>query len=218
MKKAFTFIATACLLATSAGAQDLTALQFKPAEIIKNGPAKLAPAKTAASDIIFEADGEAKIYNKTFDVNYMGFVMEAQSSSTTIVFGADNTVYFADPISLLPSGTYIKGTMDGNKITVAYPQCFYESEEEGAYNYTLLEPTEDIDPETDMPIAIIHEPGTITYTVSENGTITLDPLPENCALGIVVDGSMYLGICEFNITFTPDNREIVTPPADLETP
>ena len=217
MKKAFTLIATACLLTTSAGAQDLTALQFKPAEIIKNGPGKLAPAKAAASDIIFEADGEAKSYNKTFTVNYMGFVMEDQSSAATIVFGADNTVYFADPLSLLPTGTYLKGTQDGSKITVAYPQCIYESEEEGAYNYTLLEPTEDMDPETGMPVANIQEPGTITYTIGEDGVITLDPLPENCALGVVVDGPMYLGICESNIVFTPDTREIVTPPADIET-
>ncbi len=220
MLKAFTFIATACLLATTAGARELAPLQFQQHADLNGIRATFAkaPAKAAGeTDYISEAEGEAKNYTKTFDVNYMGYVMEQQSAVSTIVFGSDNTVYFADPMSLLPTGTYIKGTIEGNKISVAYPQCIFATEDEGAYEYTLVEPLDEMDEETGLQMAKIMEPGTATYTIGDDGVITLDPLPENCGFGIIMAGSMYLGICEFNISFSADSREAVTPPAGLET-
>lgn len=218
MKKAFTLIAAACMLASTAAAQPTDALQFRHSLLsnLVKAPSRAAYAPEDAPEVITEAEGEAKNYNKTYFVNYMGYVEET-SAAATIVFGADNTVYFADPISMFPTGSYIKGTVEGNKITVAYPQCLMYSEEDGVLDFTLLEPTDEMDEETEMPIANIQEPGTVTYTIGEDGVITLDPLPDNCALGLVMFGTMYMGICEFDAVYTPDSREVVTPPADLET-
>ncbi len=178
---------------------------------------------------IYEVQGKMQEYTKTYSGWYVYTQMEHvdnQEVDAQIVWGDDNEVYFRDLISMMPFGTYVKGTLDNNKITVSLPQALYVEDYE--YGDELIQSVVtlsildrlDIDSEDRYYIDFwpSDEPGDITFTVAEDGTITMDPMDEMHAIGIAIDegnGNMWMGFAEYEMSFVPKQTGGVNP-ADLE--
>lgn len=231
MKTIFTAVAGMCLAsALTASAQ----LQFQGERTFartlsqsmdharKTG-IKMTKAPVAHSTgVITSPDGEAKEYTKTYsgcyvyDAVYPVYDLE---ESATIVWNGDNA-YISDPITMMPMGSYVRGAVEGDKITVALPQTLYVEEEE--YNgvvYTA-EYTLDLVHYIDFDGFDYYMPGEgsseITYTIGQDGTVTLDTLPDGAMLGLVgiEDGeAMWVGFAENAATYTPVGDEDFDPTA-----
>jgi hypothetical protein len=129
----------------------------------------------------------------TFDFTDTGYAGE-------IVFDG-NTAYIKDPIpSLSGYNTYMKGSVDGNKITVSFPQpiisedgytyyvdrCVYDSEnsEEYSAEYT------------------VDDSATLSYTINEDGSITSDWTDANVILGLTYDNE-WMGYGSYAVEYVP---------------
>ena len=80
------------------------------------------------------AEGELKYYTRTGTAYYYssGWKVTTQSGHATVIECADGTVYFKNPISRLSYETYIKGTKNGNTITIPAGQPILYNAEYGA--------------------------------------------------------------------------------------
>ncbi|MDE7509077.1 MAG: hypothetical protein K2M62_03030, partial [Muribaculaceae bacterium] len=89
-------------------------------------PDAMANAPEYPSEIITEAQGETKTYIRSGFGYQMELDFDVEFISGKFVFGADNKVYIHNPISFLPSDSYMVGEMiDGETITVGFPQIIY---------------------------------------------------------------------------------------------
>ncbi len=187
MKQIFTAIMACCsLFAFSAAAQ------LEAPSMLKKTPK--VSTRTGVEDVIWGAEGTTKSYTKTYSGCYAYMDIEWVENIETpsqIIWGDNNDVYFPDIISMMPLGTYTKGTVEGDKITLSLPQTLYLEEEEykgeiyqTLYNLNLLMPFEDGGFKTYFPI---EEASEVTFTIAEDGTITLDPIENDFMLGLSVD-------------------------------
>ncbi|MBD5356382.1 MAG: hypothetical protein HDR88_05170 [Bacteroides sp.] len=218
MKQFFTTALLGCtLFALPAHAQLEVPAKFK------NLPT--ASTRSGVEDIVWEADGTPKNYTKTYSGCYAYMEIEWVDNlevPSQIVWGENNEVYFQDIISMMPFGTYTKGTAEGNKITVSLPQTLFIDEEEykgeiyqTLYNLNLMMPFEDGGFTTYFPV---EEPSDITFSIADDGTVTLDSLEEGYTIGLTADegdGPMWMGFAEYAMTFAPESTGGVNP-ADLD--
>lgn len=193
-------------------------------------PASAQLQMPAYADPIEEAEGTVKDYIKTYDGCYAYMDIEyikGQEVEAQIVWGDDNTVYFPNLISMMPTGTYTKATLEGSKITMTLPQtAYYEEYEYGGeliQSYMIITLVEPIDYGGGM---ILYEPfegdGEVTFSVAEDGSVTMDPIPNGMAIGLVGDESAYgqywMGFAEFAMSFVPDSNEAFDPSTLPSTP
>lgn len=152
------------------------------------------------SGIIWSPEGETRYYYKNavaWDSWYGD--MDIVDEPNAIVFGDNNEVYIQDIYTLWYFGSYTKGTIENNTITVELPQAadYYPSYGYG-YDIVLLE---EIDGDY-----VISETQTVKYIIDEEtGTFTLDlpGEPYQYALGCVYsDDGSYDGM-EFYQEYTP---------------
>lgn len=147
-----------------------------------------------AGESIYVAPGEEQYYS----VNSEGFYMfwfwtvYGETNAITTINTDGNDVYFKNILVNLGSGAYAQGTKDGNKITVQLPQTIGETylysddpdygyDETDVYELTLLQKYyyDEVDEETGetttyFDYAPVTEDNFVTYTIAEDGTITLD--------------------------------------------
>lgn len=218
MKHFFTAALAGCaLIAFSASAQ------FEAPSILKKTPK--ATTRASVEDVIWGAEGTAKNYTKTYSGCYAYTDIEWVENietSAQVIWGENNDVYIQDIISMMPLGTYTKGTVEGDKITVALPQTLYLDEEEykgeiyqTIYSLNLLVPFEDGDFTYFFPI---EEASEVTFTVGEDGSLTLDPIENGFLLGLAMDegdGAMWMGFAESAMKYTIPTGGGVNP-AELE--
>lgn len=216
MKKTFTLLSAAALAISASAAaghpdhnrQILKSDAPTSVEIqgktlrIENAPAaeRKSPASKAGivTPVITEAAGETVCYNKACGgfFNMWGnlYTYNEEALAAQIVYGEGNEVYFYDIISMEAMDAYVKGTIEGNKITLPLPQTVYWVESEGyglnlsVVNYTVNwmagSVTASADTETDS----------ITFTVADDGSITMEDLGETKMLGLVWnDDGKWLG-------------------------
>ena len=145
------------------------------------------------TEVIMEAEGRVQNYLR-YGSGYVSlwgkiyeYTEETDPSPSSILYGSDGkTVYFKDVMDF-GWDSYSKGVLEGNKITVELPQTLcietYEWAEEPYYlNLCVLNQTGF---DSDLNFEIDDSITEVTYTVNEDGTITLDALPEGKALGIM---------------------------------
>lgn len=212
MKQLFTMIAAGCLLAAVPASAQL----------------QMPTTRAEFADPIYEAEGDVKNYVKTYDGCFVYMDMEfvnGQEVETQIVWGEDNKVYFPNIISMMATGTYTKGVLNGDKITVSLPQtAYYEEYEydgELVQSYMLLSLLAPVDYGDGM---IMYEPTEgeceITFTVADDGTVTLDPIDNGYALGLIGYeegyGLYWMGFAEFAMSFAPDNGSTGVDPSTLD--
>lgn len=166
-----------------------------------------------ANEVITEAPGEAQDYSvaSTGWYPYWGSLYFWEMTGFTSISTDDNDVYIKNPISTLPLDTYIKGTKEGNKITVQLPQLlgteFYDYpdwEMVCSYDYYITKLERYfytyIDEETGDEVESfwyeeVTEDNFVTYTINEDGTIVLDSLCEE-AYGEDGYPNMILGVTD----------------------
>lgn len=152
------------------------------------------------TEIISEVNGVKENYVRYGSgyFPYMGGVYQyfeyTEPSPSIIVFGEDNKIYFRD---LMDFGwdSYVEGTLEGNTITVKLPQTVYKEDfswAENPYYHNLCVMTQQGEG-TSLSFELDPEITEVTYTIDNLNKITLDPLPEGKALGIMTyfEGKIY---------------------------
>ena len=178
------------------------------------------------TEVIFEAQGTEKLYNKeaagTFVLNG-GLDQYWDDFPVSVVWGDDNTVYFKDIISTSAFDTYVKGTVNGNTITIPTNQTVIASDEEDAgLNLGIIKTQirgEYVDFYYDPTFT------EFTITVQEDGGMTLnlpgEPFdgmnPPQYVLGYYyTDDLSFYGFSDYFQTYTPMNQQPVTMPEGKE--
>ena len=152
------------------------------------------------------AEGESKIYDRAgyeYYVSNQQLYYAEQSGKAEIVECEDGTIYFKDFISTVSAGTWVKGTKEGNTITIPAGQVvtFNASAGYGLYlakaTYVEGEGWNEVE-------------GNFTLTVDGN-TITLNDTDEdNPIAAFWTDDSSFSGYGNYETVFTYD-PEYVAP-------
>lgn len=206
-------LAAALFAAAPAQARKLAPRASQAVGVSVKSKARAAADSTAIDSIgtpLTSVEGTHALYSKKCNgyTSFMEYVMEYDHPDDVahVVFGADNTVYFYDILSNGRTDTYAKGTLNGNKITVDLPQTMFVYEGAATpdgLRLTLVnlkvdmeEGTADASRNTDIK--------SVTYTLADDGTITLDPLPEGTILGFTyISDNTWAAFGDYNQTLTP---------------
>lgn len=126
--------------------------------------------------VIVDATGTKTVYyvKSSNTSNYAGLNQPVSGSMVKVVFDEENNVaYMQNPQTSFHADTYIKGTYSDNKLSFTMPQCLY-------YHY-FYGPTDGhrlVKPEGSEPSRaddyIIDDSKPITFTIADNGVITMD--------------------------------------------
>ena len=174
--------------------------------------------------IIKPAEGQRKIYNRSgnalmFDPDGDSWLLTEQFGKVDVVFCENGDVYIKDIISTYRTSTWVKGTLDGNTITIptgqhvahggyfSVPHAIYWGLRDGR-GYVKNDARE-----------------VITFTI-DGDQITLNGSDEENIIGVFYesDGDIefsdfgdYESVYTFDHDFVPLDVVTVTPPADLQT-
>ncbi len=178
-------------------------------------------------NVIFEQpEGELVTYSRSGNayVTFMGYLIETGQSGTLlrIVNAPDGeTVYMENPISQceIVGGTWIKGWKEGNKIHMPLKQCIFDSGE----GYGLITGVFEFNDADGMIEFNLTDDEEVTFTINEDGTISLDLDSELNEYEIATriygvaysDDLMWAGYADYNTVYTPFNADCATIPEGL---
>lgn len=196
---------------------------------------ELAP-KASAEDypvISEQPEGEVVNYLRSGDAYYtfFGYILsESQNGMTMqITYAPDGkTVYMRNPTAFGQNIDYswVKGTKEGNKIHMPLGQCTYFDEEEGYGYLTGLFHLGQIEYYGEMMDTYLpDEASEVTYTIHEDGSISLDLESEIADNGfatrvfglLYTDDQSWAGFADYNTCYTLFTDEIQTLPEGLQT-
>ncbi|MBQ7691040.1 MAG: carboxypeptidase regulatory-like domain-containing protein [Muribaculaceae bacterium] len=169
-------------------------------------------------------EGTVKYYTRsgsTYNARNYGNTPQAQEGVVTIVFCDNNEVYIQNPVSsAYQAGTYVKGTLEGNTITVQLPQTLWSPNTSYSAELAWL----DITPYVDGTATSYYDPSitadrtntTAVYTI-EDGVISLQGSSSTYVLAAVWDDdNMWHGSGDFESVYTETTlEEPITPPAGI---
>ena len=191
-----------------------------------------SPLKSAPlTDIIYYAEGTTKMYDK----NAAGTWVYGDAPSlymdvfpANIVWGDNGDVYFKDILSVMQTGSYVKGRVEGDKIivpanqTVVYDEDFDEGINLGVFK------TEVFTENGQEYFTLVYDESVenICFSIGEDGKLTLD-LPgepfdgENIteySIGFYyTEDYSWTGYADFWQEYTQLELEMVTIPSGVET-
>ena len=189
----------------------------KTANILVNVPHYAAAPTQDANGIITSPDaGEHKFYQRSGVAYYPDgnqVYADAQSGMVEIVEAADGVVYIKDIVSRYTQGTWVKGTKNGNTISVPVAQpVAYNSQY--ATTLSLFWGSSDLSKLSDA---------TVEFTI-DGDIITLQGSTQDKFIGIFWDDDNsftgygdYESVWTYDPAYVPVSTELVTPPADLAT-
>ncbi|MDE7096279.1 MAG: hypothetical protein K2O47_02165 [Muribaculaceae bacterium] len=221
MRKKLLAFGTACMAISGLAASS----QMVPDVNVVSPMRKIAPGLGSMTDIITSVEGEKKDVTVTTSGLTISFAgLEAYSDqmiASNVVYGDDNEVYIYNIFTYLPTNSYIKGIMDGDKLVISLPQAVYYDDSTGmieAYYYTLVDIVEGVD-EDGYPTTsyIPREKSTLTFSIDEFGTMVAEDLGANLLLGAVdsEDGS-WIGLGASYLSISSFDEEPVEVPAGIE--
>ena len=135
----------------------------------------LAPNRGADDLITEQPEGELKTYTRSGYATYVSsqsLYMAEQSGTVDIVYVGDGTVYIKDPISYISAGTWVRGTIDGNKLSIPVGQ-FITWNSTYSYGLILAWGSFDTDEEGNINYTTDDSVTEVTFTI-DGATITLD--------------------------------------------
>lgn len=172
------------------------------------------------NDIIEEIPETAEVMYYTRSGYYHdsnnGYQATEQSGTAIIAFNG-NDVYLQSPVAGYSSGTWVKGTKDGNTITFPLKQFLFYNTDAG---YGLYITMADIDESANNDL----DAESITYTISEDGkTITQNGTTATRTLAVAWsdDDTVYSYGApggEYGTVFTWDSEYVPTPTVLVELP
>lgn len=180
-----------------------------------------------------QPEGELKVYTRDGGSYYsfFGYLISMPQSGTIIrlVYAPDGkTVYIENPISqaqFVPS-TWVKGTIEGNKIHVPMGQYVMWFGDAG-YQLKVLKLGKTIDPATEEETTsyVPTDDKEVTFTIDEaTGAISLDLKSRVSAitgmadvvLGIIIDqNGMWTDWADYNTVYTPFNDTPISAPESV---
>lgn len=126
-----------------------------------------------------------------------------------ILFGEEGDVYLKNPFSQFPTGTYLKGEIDNDRITVNLPQNFASLEDEGEvfelYAY-LLDFSDDgtrLSPVEDQ---------TLVFELDGKSWV----MKGDAILGLTLDDKIWQGFGELNMRYDPVDDVMAVIPDNAE--
>lgn len=172
-----------------------------------------APMKEGTTEIITNVTGTPKYY----DVNFLGYqdgeYVDVEGLANSVVFDADNNVYFYDLIPGTGLGSFAKGELNGETISLSLPQTLYFDEFWGyGFNMVLME----YDESQDDFIILDADKVELMYD-TQYGDVHLY-LPEDQILGVAyTDDDTWAGMGVNNIDYISTDLAVVALPEGLET-
>ena len=225
MKKLCTIFTLGMALSVSAAPTGSEVLRAAPLpdfkSIVKEKCASMSAALTrgaeAPGEVIYEVDGAAMPMDLVTDGFYVYSDVEHYSDMRTpseFVFGNDGYVYIKDFMAMLPYGSYIKGEVDPDtfEMKFSFPQTIDNDED---YEWTDISLFYENGFPEDMPIPVEDEKNFITFVYGDDGSITMNPLPEGCFIGVAMQPyNMWAGMAQTTASLVEpsDDREIITIP------
>lgn len=196
-------------------------------EIQRQKVAGKLPAKIESSqeEPITSAPGEKTQYRADGKawLNYMGLLtMQVNFTILTDIYFDGNDVYIQNPISQFPTNTYMKGTLDGDKVICSFPQLIYqELDSEGVLNdYFITRLNGEEVPNdwgtTSWVYSIPETDNEIVYTFVD-GKLVMDESNYSVILGMVDEEDYWVGYGDCDVVYEEFNEVPVTAPEDLET-
>ena len=163
-------------------------------------------AKEEGEGIISSPKGRETLYTKkcfgTLHLLGTSFDYSEEEFAEVVVWGDNSDVYIWNPLSLSDYGNYIRGRVDGDKITVSVPQpIYFDMNRDCFVNLVVMKAYEYIDDWGRTALAYIYDPSidSFTYDIAADGTLTLN-LPENNAIF-----DEYLGDYAIGYIYADDN-------------
>lgn len=202
--------------------------------VVMKGPDAPAEEEINTNVIWDQPEGDLKVYTRGGGAYYSfwGYIIDTTQGGTSIkIVTNGNDVYMENPISQgqVEGGTWVKGTLEGNKIHMPVKQCVIYSEEEG-YGYMTAALRADVQYDEDADEYYLNYEMTdeteVTFTINEDGTITLDHQsvvdPEtglaDWIYGLVyTDDLAWSQLGDYNSVYTPFDGDYATIPADAAT-
>lgn len=193
MRKLFLYVLSLAIAATAHAAVDNNRLP-----VITEAPEGTVHLYQKAAKGIFARGSSLTEFD---DTDLMG----------TMVFTNDNEVYIMKPMSYFNSDSYIKGTVEGNTITVPVPQCLlYDSTYGYGFNLVALKTAP---AGSDGPYVPDLTVKSIKFEIAADGTITT---PRRQIFGVVEDaGNTFAGWADTYQKYTPYGDEYVKKPESL---
>lgn len=176
-----------------------------------------APASRSSevTDVIYEAEGTMQMTLTTATGTYvfMETLMyyENETVSNHIVYGEDGEVYFYNLLPYAGTDTYVKGQIEGDQVVVELPQTLLVHPSGNyAVNLDILKFSTD----TYIPT---EDKNSITFTIGEDQSLTLEELDDDFALGyIYTDNNDFAGYSVHELYITPFDETPVELPDDAE--
>ena len=204
------------LMETKAG-KPLAAKKINPF----NSAAKQAQTRAGEDfNIITEApEGRTEVYSLSGLAYYSfwGYIMGVSHEGTLgqIVYCDDNTVYIKNPISQFATNSYIKGTIDGDEITVKLPQPIYQEDYDGeVYNYQIERLAYSEDEEGGWYYRDENS-SEVKFTLRNDSVIWAEDTLGDVMLGLCDDTGEWMGYGDYNMVYSKVTDTVVEVPADM---
>lgn len=204
------------LMETKAG-KPLAAKKINPF----NSAAKQAQTRAGEDfNIITEApEGRTEVYSLSGLAYYSfwGYIMGVSHEGTLgqIVYCDDNTVYIKNPISQFATNSYIKGTIDGDEITVKLPQPIYQEDYDGeVYNYQIERLAYSEDEEGGWYYRDENS-SEVKFTLRNDSVIWAEDTLGDVMLGLCDDTGEWIGYGDYNMVYSKVTDTVVEAPADM---
>lgn len=198
-----------------------------------NPAGKTRDAQIGPESVITDAQGEEKLYYKKAAGTFLFFgelnLYEEDAFPASIVWGENNEVYVKDILGTYTNDTYIKGTLDGDRITFPTKQIIeYIVDEEYHEEYGIgigIIRTE-IDEEEDL-INFYYDPSFESFemTLNKKGGLDLvlpgqpfngEDVPEYILGAYYTDEDRFNGFSDFFQTYTPTQLQTISMPFGVE--
>lgn len=225
MKKFCTILTIGVALSASAASYGSEVLRAAPLPdfktVIKEKCSSMKCDRTrgveAPGEVIYEVDGAAMPMDLVTDGFYVYTDIVSYSDMRTaseFVFGNDGYVYIKDFMSSLPYGSYIRGEVDPDtfEMKFVFPQTIDNDDD---YEWTDLNLYYENGFPEDMPVPVEESKNYITFNYNDDGSISMNPLPEGCFIGATMQPyDMWAGMAQTAAALVEpsDERETVTIP------
>ena len=198
--------------------------QARRATIVSHKKAGVKATRRAnrALDIISEQPaGEKKAYARSGSAYYASLFgvgsTELNGALGTVVFGDNNKVYIKDIVSQAGLGTWVEGTISGNKITIELPQQLGYNY---SYGYGFQAAVVEYDAAEGWYVKSANQTVTLNYDAATGEISTpagkLQTGEE--LIGIIYDDDdSWAGYGDWNLTFSAVTDPLVEAPAGLQT-
>ncbi len=151
---------------------------------------------------IVSATSYLTFWGYVFDDTYEGMAGEVVYDETS------KSAYMKNPISYLIYDTYIKGSYTDTQLSFQLPQPLLVESGETYYAHRMVKDeanSSDYDPAYN-----VDDSKPVTFTIAADGKITFDGSGDGVIIGLTDASGEWAGYGDYDITYEPFNKEVLT--------